>query len=44
MECLEDWNEAALHFTGCYLLMKKKDKKGRKTGFALLQTAACLVQ
>ena len=30
MECLEDWNKAALHFTGCYLLkkeMKKKDKK-----------------
>ena len=40
MECLKDWNEAALHFTGCYLLMKKKDK----TRFALLHTTVCLVQ
>jgi len=23
MECLKDWNEAALHFTSCYLLFVK---------------------
>ena len=40
MECLKDWNEAALHFTGCYLLKKKKDKRR----FALLHATVCLVQ
>lgn len=40
MECLEDWNEAALHFTGCYLLMKRNEKKKE---FTLLHTAANFV-
>ena len=38
MECLEDWNKAALHFTGCYLLMKRKEKK-----FTLKHSAATFV-
>jgi len=38
MECLKDWNEAALHFTSCYLLMKMKEKK-----FTLPHTAANFV-
>ena len=27
MECLKDWNEAALHFAGCYLLTNERQKK-----------------